>query len=137
MSKKAKILVALVGGAFIAAITLAHAATRVPDQDVVISSDRVFTKPMSFPHNKHKEYKCTDCHHDYKNGQNVWREGQEVALCNACHPPEKRVEIMSLETAYHDKCQGCHKKLKKEKKKTGPTTCSRCHLGAADEGATK
>ncbi len=130
-------LAALVGCAFITAITLADAATRAPDQAVVIASERVFTKPMAFPHSNHKEYKCTECHHDYKGGKNVWREGQEVALCNACHPLETKVEIMSLEKAYHDKCQGCHKKLKKEKKKTGPTSCSKCHQGAVDEGGAK
>jgi hypothetical protein len=130
-------LVALVGCAFIAAITLSHAATGAPDGDVVISSARAFTKPMSFSHSKHKEYKCTECHHDYKKGKNVWQEGMEVALCDACHPLDRTRDIISLEKAYHDKCEGCHKKLDREKRKNAPTACSQCHLGAADKGATK
>ena len=136
MSNRAKMLVALVGGSLIAAITLAYAATRAPEQAVVIASEKAFTKPMTFSHSKHKEYACTECHHDYKEGKNVWREGQEVKLCNVCHK-ETRSEIINLEKAYHDKCVTCHKKLKKEKKKTGPTSCSKCHLGAADEGEAK
>jgi hypothetical protein len=130
-------LAALVGCAFITAITLDDAATRAPDQAVVIASERVFTKPMAFPHSNHKEYKCTECHHDYMDAKNVWQEGQEVKLCNVCHKLQTVGKIMNLEKAYHDKCQGCHKKLKKEKKKTGPTSCSKCHLGAADEGEAK
>jgi hypothetical protein len=52
--------------------------------------------------------------------------------------------VLGLEKAYHDKCQGCHKKVKKEKKDTkAPTACNKCHPkkpGEADgkeEGAKK
>ncbi len=137
MSNGAKMLVALAGGAFIAAATLAYAAVWAPEQEVVIATGKAFTKPMSFSHSKHKEYKCTDCHHDYKNGQNMWREGQQVKLCNDCHLEEKKPLQMDLETAYHNKCVGCHRKIKKQGKKTGPTACSKCHLGAGDEGKNK
>ncbi|HTY25106.1 MAG TPA: cytochrome c3 family protein [Desulfomonilaceae bacterium] len=141
MSDRAKMLVALVGAAFIAAITLAYAATQAPDHDIVISSKEVFKEPkktpVTFSHAKHKEFKCTECHHEYKDGKNVWQEGQEVKKCYACHKLEAQDKIVSLQKAYHDKCQSCHKKMKKEKKKTGPTACSKCHPGAADEGEGK
>ncbi len=105
MSNRAKVLVALVGGAIIAAVTLAYAATQAPQQPVVIATGKAFTKPMSFSHPKHQEYQCTECHHDFHNGRNVWQEGQEVKLCNDCHKQEKRGDIKDLETAYHNKCQ--------------------------------
>jgi hypothetical protein len=130
-------LVALVGGAFMTAITLAYAGARFPEGDVVIATTRAFTKPMTFSHSKHKEYRCDECHHDYDKGKNVWREGQEVKLCNACHPLNATSDIMCLEKAYHDKCVTCHKKLKKEDKKTGPTSCSKCHMGAAGQSEAK
>jgi len=142
MDNRANMLVALVlGAAFIVAITLAYAATQAPDHDIVISSKEVFKEPkktpVTFSHPKHKEFKCTECHHEYKDGKNVWQEGQEVKKCYACHKLEAQDKIVALQKAYHDKCQSCHKKLKKEKKKAGPTACSKCHPGAADEGEGK
>jgi hypothetical protein len=142
MSNRTKVLVALVlGAAFIAAVTLVYAATKAPEQDIVIHSKDVFKEPkkgpVTFSHAKHKELKCTECHHEYKDGKNVWQEGQEVKKCFVCHKLEAQDKIVALQKAYHDKCQTCHKKLKKEKKKTGPTACSKCHPGAGDEGEKK
>ena len=142
MSNRAKVLVALVlGAAFIIAVTLVYAATKAPEQDIVIHSKEVFKEPkkppVTFSHTKHKEVKCAECHHEFKDGKNVWQEGQEVKKCYACHKLEAQDKIVKLEKAYHDKCQGCHKKLKKEKKQTGPTSCSKCHPGAADDGDKK
>jgi hypothetical protein len=118
---------------FIAAVALAYAITKAPDDPVVIATGKAFTKPMAFPHSKHTEYKCTECHHDYKNGMNVWHEGQEVKLCNDCHKEIKeKINVKCLEEAYHGKCEYCHKKMKKQNKKTGPTRCRHCHEGAAD-----
>ena len=34
-----------------------------------------------------------------------------------CHTLEAHDKIVRLEKAYHGGCQGCHKKLRKEKKK--------------------
>jgi hypothetical protein len=143
LSNRAKALVALVGCSFIAAITLSYAATKTPNEDVVISSARVFTIPLAFSHSKHKEYKCTECHHEYEsnqdfvNGKNAWQEGKEVKLCSACHPLERNDKIMHLEKAYHVKCIGCHKQMKELKEKTGPIACSKCHAGATDPGQAK
>lgn len=138
MGDRARVLICLaLGAAFLVAVTLAYAATKAPDKDVVIHTKEVFKEtkktPVTFSHEKHKDAKCDDCHHDFQEGKNVWKEGMEVKKCGACHLLEAKDKILKLEKAYHDKCQGCHKKLKKEKKKTGPTSCSKCHPGAADE----
>jgi hypothetical protein len=117
--------------AITAAVTLVYAATKMPDKDVVIESKEVFKTPkkapVTFSHTKHKEFKCTQCHHEYKEGKNVWQEGQEVKKCEACHKIEDQDKIVKLEKAFHNQCQNCHKEMKKEKKKTGPTACSKCH----------
>jgi hypothetical protein len=102
--------------------------------------------PAKFTHKKHvDEHKvvCQECHHVYKDGKNVWKEGDNVQKCDACHtcvktgkdlkaatPEEKK---LSLFDAYHNNCKGCHAKLNKEKKdKKAPVTCTACHkkLGA-------
>jgi hypothetical protein len=130
--KRGKTLIALlVGIAALAAFTLAYAATKMPEQDLVIDTKDVFKEKkkasVAFSHTKHKAVKCTDCHHEYKDGKNVWQEGQEVKKCGACHKLEAQDKVVKLEKAFHDQCQNCHKKFKKEKKPTGPTACGKCH----------
>lgn len=149
MKHKGRVLLGLIlGVAVLAAFTLAYAATKAPDKDITIESKDVFKTPkkapVTFSHAKHKEAPCTACHHEIKDGQNVWKEGQEVKKCGVCHQLEAKDKVVGLEKAYHGKCQGCHKKLKKEKKpKAGPTACNKCHPkkpGEADdkaEGAKK
>ena len=132
MSNRTKVLVALVlGVAFIAAVTLAYAATKAPEKGFTIYSTDVFKEPKQgpviFPHDKHKELKCTECHHVLKDGKNVWKQGDEVQKCSACHKLKAEGKTVKLEKAFHERCQTCHKKLKKEKKKTGPTSCTKCH----------
>ncbi|MEW6443139.1 MAG: cytochrome c3 family protein [bacterium] len=88
-----------------------------------------------FSHKKHAtelQIACTDCHHEYQNGNNVWKEGDPVQKCEACHtviktgkalkeaPPEEKK--LSLYNAFHDNCTKCHKEEAK-----GPTKCQECH----------
>ncbi len=112
--------------------------------DVITIKSSIYEKhrksPVEFTHKKHAEdYKiaCTECHHVYKDGKNVWKEGDPVQKCEECHndpttkglkklPPEQQKR--NLELAFHNNCVGCHKKLKKENKDTkAPTTCKQCH----------
>lgn len=132
MKHTGRVIVALVlGVACLTAFTLAYAATKMPDKPITIDTKDVYKKkkkgPVVFPHAKHKELKCTQCHHEYKDGKNVWKEGQEVKKCSACHKDKKKDKVVKLEKAYHNQCVKCHKKLKKEKKKTGPVACKKCH----------
>ncbi|MBI5251608.1 MAG: cytochrome c3 family protein [Desulfomonile tiedjei] len=132
MNRRGKVVIASVLAiAALAAFTLAHAATKMPEQDLVINTTDVFKEkkkaPVNFSHPKHKALKCIDCHHEYKDGKNVWQEGQEVKKCGACHKFEAQDKIVKLEKAYHDQCINCHKKFKAEKKTTGPTACAKCH----------
>lgn len=142
MSRRAKVVVASVCAiAALAAFALAYAANKMPEQDLVISSPDVFKEkkkaPVNFSHTKHKAAKCTDCHHEYKDGKNVWQEGQEVKKCGTCHKFEAQDKVVKLEKAFHDQCLNCHKKVKAEKKPTGPTACAKCHPPKPGEKAEK
>ena len=121
---------ALAPGSLVAFIALNPNLKPAPAEDLVIKSD-VFKKhkksPVTFSHKKHKGFECTRCHHEMKDGKNVWKKGQEVKKCGACHKLKKEGKVKKLEKAFHDQCQQCHKKLKKAKKKTGPTSCTKCH----------
>jgi len=88
--------------------------------------------PVSFSHKKHHdEYKvaCSDCHHVYKDGKNVWKEGDPVKKCSECHDPlKKQGKVKKLQNAYHRNCKNCHKALQKEGKPAGPfKKCNDCH----------
>jgi hypothetical protein len=102
------------------------------DNDKALFKDGKRTKPaVEFTHLKHeKQHKiaCTECHHDYKNGKNVWKQGDKVVKCNQCHKAAEEGKKLTLQNAYHKNCKDCHTKLKTEGKKTGPTLCAQCHV---------
>ncbi|MBP8645325.1 MAG: cytochrome c3 family protein [Syntrophobacteraceae bacterium] len=127
---------------FIATFAVIAAEQKAPDE-IVIKADLWPTPtkgPVKFTHKKHAEdYKiaCADCHHVYKDGKNVWKQGDQVDRCEKCHteptvqgekklPPDQ--QKLNLKIAFHENCQGCHQKLKKEKADTkAPVTCTGCH----------
>jgi hypothetical protein len=108
-------------------------AADVPDQITIQNTGykHVTQGPVPFNHKKHQtDYKiaCTECHHNYENGKNVWKEGDPVKPCKDCHSPlKKQGNILKLDIAFHKNCRDCHRDLKKEGKKSGPTTCNKCH----------
>jgi len=140
----------LVVAAFVVGIgaLLAIAADKGPD--VIELKSSLWPTPtkqiLPFSHKKHyDEYKvaCADCHHVYKDGKNVWKEGDQVDKCDKCHteatiqgekklPPDQ--QKLNLKLAFHNNCQECHKKLKKEKPDLKiPVTCAQCHPGSKAE----
>ncbi len=128
--------------AALAVIAADQGATNAPDEITIKAAlwSQPTKAPVPFTHKKHAEdYKisCKDCHHVMKDGKNVWESGQPVDPCAKCHteptiqgekklPPDQ--QKLNLKLAYHDNCQGCHQKLKKENPQTkAPTTCTGCH----------
>lgn len=112
------------------------------EEEIIINSTLYpkHTMPLvKFPHMKHFDdygYDCTECHHIYKNGVNVWTDGDETS-CQICHNEptvknEKRLSLpqqkLNLKLSYHGKCIGCHRKYNHENnKKVAPITCQDCH----------
>jgi predicted CXXCH cytochrome family protein len=87
---------------------------------------------VKLTHKKHNvDYKiaCSECHHVYKEGKNVFKEGDPVQACSECHDPVKSEgNVKKLMLAYHKNCQGCHKDLETAGKPAGPTKkCNDCH----------
>jgi hypothetical protein len=126
------LLVVLTGMLFVAVGALT--AADVPDE-INISGEgykKDIKGPVKFSHKKHhEEYKaaCTDCHHDYQNGKNVWKEGDPVKKCGECHNPlKKQGKVDKLQNAYHKNCKDCHKEMDKAGKKNAPfKKCNDCH----------
>jgi hypothetical protein len=90
-------------------------AADVPNEIVIENEGykRDMKGPVKLSHKKHStDYgaTCTDCHHVYKDGKNVWKEGDPVQKCSSCHDPQKAEgNAPKLMTAYHNNCKDCHK----------------------------
>ena len=110
-------------------------AADVPDEVTINCTGYKKDKkgPVKLSHKKHSvDYKvaCTDCHHEYKDGKNIYKEGDPVKKCSTCHNPlKKEGKVGKLQNAYHKNCKNCHKALVKEgKSKTAPfKKCNQCH----------
>jgi predicted CXXCH cytochrome family protein len=134
MKKQIFIVIGVILSIALFAVAGTLIATDSPDE-INIKSDAFTTYkkgPVKFTHKKHNvDYKtaCTECHHVYKEGKNVYKEGDPVQKCSACHDPIKSEgNVKKLMLAYHKNCQGCHKELEKAGKNTGPTKkCNDCH----------
>jgi len=134
MSKKRLTLLTVVLSGFLFLSVGILIAADVPDQVLIENTGYAKDKkgPVKFNHKKHSaDYKiaCTECHHVYKDGKNVFKEGDKVQKCSACHNPEKKEgKVMKLQNAFHKNCKDCHKELGKEGKPTGPfKKCNDCH----------
>jgi len=85
--------------------------------------------PVTFSHRLHKArgLACTQCHHEYQGRRNVWREGQPVQKCRACHSLRPEARRPDLKNAYHRQCKGCHLRLRQQGRRAGPIECRGCH----------
>ena len=77
---------------FVLTLNTSLVADQVDSPDMVTIKSKLWQKPKygpsEFTHNKHvQEYKiqCAECHHVYKGGKNVWKEGDKVDKCDVCH----------------------------------------------------
>lgn len=112
------------------------------DEFVIESSIYQHTMPLVyFNHLAHMDdygYDCTDCHHVYKGGENVWSDpDSDPVKCEECHNEpttknEKRLPLpkqkLNLKLAYHGNCIGCHRTYNHENNvQAAPITCKGCH----------
>jgi hypothetical protein len=86
--------------------------------------------PVKFSHRVHEARRvaCAQCHHDYQGRRNIWREGQPVAKCEACHGLRPEARRPDVKNAYHRQCKGCHLRLRQQGRQAGPIECQACHL---------
>jgi hypothetical protein len=88
-------------------------------------------KPVRLNHRKHsEEYEiaCDNCHHLYQEGVNVWKEGDSVQKCAACHDPvEDQGNVIILQSAFHRNCRDCHKEMSQEGRDAPYKKCTDCH----------
>ena len=128
-------MVALAGFAFISSGVLT--AADLPDDIMIENEGYTADKKgaVKLSHKKHNEkYKatCIDCHHEYEEGKNVWKQGDPVKKCSECHNPlQKEGDVMKLQNAYHKNCKNCHKAKNDQGELLHPNApfkkCNDCH----------
>ncbi len=129
-----------VGAGIIIFIAFVLSILMAQPENIVINNTGIYKvkerSPVSFPHGLHMEsdLSCTDCHHWYRSdGKNILdesklEEGKPGIKCSDCHKRKGRSRLRyNLREAFHMQCMGCHGKLKKEGKKSGPRLCGECH----------
>ena len=110
--------------------------TNLVDFDIITLDYKNYEKerkaPVQFTHRKHAgEYKifCWECHHDYKDGKNIYSAWGKTQKCNDCHDPvEKQEKAMKLQTSFHLSCKNCHEERAIYKKEPRAyRKCVKCH----------
>ena len=99
-------------------------------------------KPVPFHHRKHEAtysnpdgtgIPCSECHHVYEDGKNIWTEEDNVMNCGApgCHDPleTKGEKQYRLRLAYHENCKKCHRAVSEAgiSENAPYVKCSSCH----------
>ena len=120
---------------FMTALSLNAEEVQEAPEELVINNTVYKTDrkgSVLFSHSEHADgyvESCEGCHHEYKDGQNIWEEGQPVKKCFSCHDPSKRDgRIRKLNIAYHKNCKGCHRELAREGSTQAPyRQCTDCH----------
>jgi hypothetical protein len=77
---------------------------------------------IDFPHDKHREVNCIECHHNFTD-----RTGSDA--CVSCHRSRRPTIQVGAEARFHDFCLGCHRDPPAKFEHHGPTTgCETCHV---------
>ena len=145
MTRGGKVASCVFATLFVFSVTLLAFAADPPASITIKAWPTPTKAPVTFPHKKHSDeikLSCDKCHHVFKDGKNVWKQGDPVDKCSKCHtemtiqgekklPPDQ--QKLNLKLAFHNQCLVCHQKTKKEKPDTkAPVTCAVCHPGAKD-----
>lgn len=86
---------------------------------------------VDFPHDKHRQVNCVQCHHNFV-------DGTGADSCISCHRSGRADLRVGAEARFHDFCLGCHRDPPAYLSGHGPVTgCNTCHAepsGAAAPG---
>jgi hypothetical protein len=112
--------------ALIPLIFLSHGFAEESDYIDRSAYEKTTQAAVQFLHDNHNDNagidECSICHHLYEDGALMEGESSEDMPCADCHSPKRFNKGVTLTTAFHKNCKGCHLK-----EKTGPILCGECH----------
>jgi predicted CXXCH cytochrome family protein len=103
---------------------LGSAALLVPRAGLTLRAPVVARRErlvLDFPHDKHREVNCIECHHNFT-------DGSGADACVTCHRSTRGDLRAGAEARFHDFCLGCHRDAPSRFAHHGPVTgCQSCH----------
>lgn len=76
---------------------------------------------LDFPHDKHRDVNCIECHHNFT-------DGAGAQACVSCHRSGRTALVAGAEARFHEFCLGCHRDAPARFAHHGPVTgCRTCH----------
>jgi predicted CXXCH cytochrome family protein len=110
---------------FVILATLALFSLMIPRAPLMLREPmlrRTTALAIDFPHDKHREVNCIECHHNFSD-----RTGGDT--CVSCHRSSRSTIKIGAEARFHDFCLGCHRDPPAKFEHHGPTTgCETCHV---------
>ena len=117
--RHSRLVLAVVLGCIVLLLALLRAGTALALREPLLRrSERL---ALNFPHDKHRQVNCVQCHHDFAD-----RSG--AAACVTCHRSGRTDLRVGAEARFHDFCLSCHRDPPANLSGHGPVTgCDTCH----------
>lgn len=121
---------------FLSAGIFVDMGSATEDLDTITINNEGYSKdrksPVVFEHKMHAhdyEISCWNCHHEYKDGENIWAPWGTTKRCIECHDPvEAKGTTSKLQKAYHVNCKNCHQEMAIfGEKSIAYRECNTCH----------
>ena len=118
--RHSRLVLAVVLGCIVLLLALLRAGTALALREPLLRrSERL---ALNFPHDKHRQVNCVQCHHDF-----VDRSG--AGACVTCHRSGRTDLRVGAEARFHDFCLSCHRDPPANLSGHGPVTgCDTCHV---------
>jgi len=120
--RHSRLVLAVVLGSLVLLLAQLRAGTALALREPLMRrSERL---PLEFPHDKHRQVNCVQCHHDFAD-----RSG--TGACVSCHRSGRADLRIGAEARFHDFCLSCHREPPAylSGHGHGPVTgCDTCHV---------
>jgi predicted CXXCH cytochrome family protein len=117
--RHSRLVLAIVLGALVALLSLMSGGAALALREPFLRRNEPLV--LKFPHDKHRQVNCIQCHHDFAD-----RSGTDS--CISCHRSGRADIRVGAEARFHDFCLGCHRDPAAYLIGHGPVTeCNSCH----------
>jgi predicted CXXCH cytochrome family protein len=117
--RHSRLVLAIVLGSLVALLALTRGGTALALREPFVRRSEPLV--LGFPHDKHRQVNCIQCHHDFAD-----RSG--AGSCVSCHRSGRADLRAGAEARFHDFCLACHRDPPAYLSGHGPVAgCTTCH----------